>query len=213
LDYFGNHREWHRDFTSPAADVLEGMLKLETEKFKFYPKLKLTNVNDHIYFNRDKLPEQVSGAAQMLSPEIHLRWQFLRRLELNTQVKYTTVTGDAQDVFRIPEWLINTQLSYRNSIFQDNMQLQFGIDTQYRSSFYGHDYDPTIQQFFLQDHFDIPEYFLADVFVNFRVGRALLFAKFVFANQGLSIPGYFTAPYYLGQHRVFDWGITWQFYD
>jgi hypothetical protein len=93
------------------------------------------------------------------------------------------------------------------------MQLQFGIDTQYRSSFYGHDYDPTIQQFFLQDHFDIPEYFLADVFVNFRVGRALLFAKFVFANQGLSIPGYFTAPYYLGQHRVFDWGITWQFYD
>ena len=77
--------------------------------------------------------------------------------------------------------------------------------------FYGHDYDPTIQQYFLQDHFDIPEYLLADVFVNFKVGRAVLFAKLVFANEGFNIPGYFPTPYYLGQHRVFDWGIIWQF--
>lgn len=213
FDYFGNHREWHLNFTSPAADVLEGTIKLETGRFKLYPKVKLTNVNDHIFFNQDKLPEQASGAAQILSPEIGLNWRFLRRLELNTQVIYSTVTGEAEEVFRIPEWLINTQLSYRNAIFDQKLEMQVGIDTHYRSSFYGNDYDPTIQQFFLQDHFNIPDYFLADVFVNFKVGRALLFAKLVFANQGLSIPGYFTAPYYLGQHRVFDWGITWQFYD
>ncbi len=212
-DYFGNHREWHLNFTSPAADVIEGAIKLETENIKFYPRIKLTNVNDHIYFNQDKLPEQASGAAQMFSPELSFNWRFLRRLELNVLGVYTTVTGDAKEVFRIPEWLVNTQLSYRNDIFKGNMELQFGIDTQYRSSFYGHDYDPTIQQYFLQDHFNIPDYLLADLFINFRVGRALLFAKLVFANQGMGLPGYFTAPYYLGQHRVFDWGLTWQFYD
>ena len=212
-DYFGNHREWHLNFTSPAADVLQGRFKIESENFGFYPKITLTNVNDHIYFNQEKLPQQASGAAQILSPEVMLNVRFLKRMELSVQAIYATVTGEAEDVFRIPEWLINTQVSYRNSIFNDKLELQLGIDTQYRSSFYGHDYDPTIQQFFLQDHFDIPDFFLADVFVNFKVGRALLFAKLVYANQGLSTPGYFTAPYYLGQRRVFDWGITWQFYD
>ncbi len=212
-DYFGNHREWHLNFTSPTADVLEGRIKLETERFKFYPKISLTNVNDHIYFNQLKLPEQASGAVQILSPEISLSWKFLRRLELNTQIVHTTITGPAEDVFRIPDWLINTQISYTNNLFNDKMEMQIGIDTQYRSAFYGHNYDPTVQQFFIQDSFEIPEYLLADIFVNFRVGRALLFAKLVFANQGLSLPGYFTAPYYLGQSRVFDWGITWQFYD
>lgn len=134
-------------------------------------------------------------------------------MELSSFAVFTQVTGEAANVFRIPEWLINSQLSYRNNIFKNKLEIQVGVDAQYRSSFKGHDYDPTIQQFYLQDNFDIPEYFLADAFVNFKVGRALLFAKLVFLNQGISIPGYFTAPYYLGQHRVFDWGITWQFYD
>ncbi len=212
-NYFGNHREWHLRFTSPTADALEASLKLETEKLKFYPKLSLTNINNHVYFNQSKLPDQASGAAQILSPEISLSWKFLRRLELNTQIVYTTVTGQADEVFRIPEWLINTQLAYTNNIFKNKLGIQIGIDTQYRSAYFGHDYDPTIQQFYIQDDFEIPEYLLADLFVNFKIGRALLFAKFVFANQGLGQLGYFTAPYYLGQQRVLDWGITWQFYD
>ena len=212
-DYFGNHREWHLAFTSPSADVIEGSLKLQTEKVDFYPKVTLTNVNDHIYFNQSKLPDQASGAAQIFSPEILFNWRFLSKLELSTQVVYATVTGEAEEVFRVPEWLINTQLAYNDNIFDDKLEIQVGIDTQYRSAFYGHDYDPTIQQYFLQDEFEIPDYLVADVFVNFKVGRALLFAKLVFANQGLNIPGYFTAPYYLAQRRVFDWGITWQFYD
>jgi hypothetical protein len=213
FDYFGNHREWHLSFTSPSADVIAGAIKLETENFSFYPKVTLTNVNDHIYFNQAKLPEQASGAAQILTPEIAFNWRFLKNLELSSQLIYTTITGGAEEVFRIPEWLINTQLAYNNFLFNKKLEMQIGIDTQYRSSFYGNDYDPTIQQFYLQDDFEIPDYLLADVFVNFKVGRALLFAKLVFANQGLSIPGYFTTPYYLGQHRVFDWGIVWQFYD
>jgi hypothetical protein len=212
-DYFGNHREWHLNFSSPTADVLEGKIKLETDRFKFYPKVNLTNVNNHVYFNQSKLPEQVSGSAQILSPEFSLSWQFLNRLELSTQMVYTVITGPAENVFRIPEWLINTQLSYTNDVFNQKMKIQVGVDTQYRSAFLGHNYDPTIQQFYVQDTFEIPEYFLADIFINFKVGRALLFAKFVFANEGLNLPGYFTAPYYLGQHRVFDWGISWQFYD
>ena len=212
-NYFGNHREWHYNFTSPAADVIEGKIKIETDNFKFHPRLKITNVNDHIYFNQQKLPEQASGAAQILSPEINFTWRFLKNVELNSYAVYSTVTGNAADVFRVPEWVINNQLSYRNHLFKHNLEMQFGIDTQYRSAYKGHDYDPTIQQFYLQDDFTIPQYFLVDTFVNFKVGRALLFAKLTFVNQGLNIPGYFTAPYYLGQHRVFDWGITWQFYD
>ena len=212
-DYFGNHREWHLDFVSPTADMLEGKILLETENLKFYPKVSLTNINNHLYFNQSKLPEQASGSAQILSPEVSISWRFLKKLELRSQLVHSTITGAAGDVFRIPKWLINTQLAFTSSPFKGKMELQTGIDTQYRSAFFGHNYDPTIQQYHLQDGFEIPDYFIADVFINFRVGRALLFAKMVFANQGLTQPGYFTAPYYRGQQRVFDWGITWQFYD
>ena len=135
FDYFGNHREWHLNFSSPSSDILEAMLKVEFEKFRIYPKVRLTNVNDHIYFNQSKLPEQASGAAQIFSPEVAFSWQFLKKMELTSQIIYSTITGDASDVFRIPNWLINTQLSYRNIAFDGKLELQLGIDTQYRSSF------------------------------------------------------------------------------
>ncbi len=212
-DHFGNHGEWHNAFTNPSMDALQGKIKLELPNLKFHPTLTLTNVNDHIYFNQAQRPEQASGAAQILSPEVNLDWQFLTNWNLQTQITYATVTGNAKDVFRIPEWLITTKIAYTNFLFKDKLQAQVGLDTQFRSAYFGHNYDPTVQQFYLQDTFEIPEYLTADFFLNFRVGRALLFAKLVFLNQGLDRAGYFTAPYYLGQGRVFDWGFTWQFYD
>ena len=212
-DYFGNHAEWHNSFTSPTADVLFGRVNAEFESLKIYPALTITNVNDHIYFNQQKVPAQASGAAQILSPEVTLDWNFLRRMNLQGQVVYAEVTGDERQVFRVPKWLINAKLAYSNMLFKQKLEVQFGIDAQYRSAYFGHDYIPFVQHYFIQDDFEIPEYFLADLFVNFRVGRALLFMRLVFLNQGLDRPGYFTAPYYLGQRRVFDWGISWRFYD
>ncbi len=212
-DYFGNHGEWHNSFTSPTADVLSARLKVETSSFRIYPAFALTNVNDHIYFSQSKVPDQASGAAQILVPEVSLDWSFLTNLNFQGQVMYAEVTGDAREVFRIPKWLINAKLSYASWLFKEKLELQFGVDAQYRSAYFGHDYLPQVQQYFIQDDFEIPEYLLADFFVNFRVGRALLFMKLVFLNQGLNRPGYFTAPYYLGQKRVFDWGVTWRFYD
>ena len=213
-NYFGNHGEWQNSFTSPTADVLAGSLDVTPIKaLRLRPAVTITNINDHIYFNQQMQPTQASGAAQIFTAEAQVDWHFLKRFHINTQIVSTGITGDAKDIFRIPDWLINSKITYTNLLFNEKLEAQFGLDLQYRSSFFGHDYDPSVQQFFLQDTFEIPDYFLADFFINFRVGRALLFAKLVFLNQGLDRPGYFTAPYYMGQNRVFDWGFTWQFYD
>ncbi len=212
-DYFGNHDEWHLNFTSPTADRLKGKILLETNNLRFQPALEITNVNDHLYFNQSKRPDQASGAAQIVTPEIYLDWDFLKNFNLESRGTYALVTGGAENIFRIPDWLVTTKLAYTNFLFKDKLEAQIGIDTQYRSAYFAYGYDPKVQQFYLQDEFEVPEYFLADLFLNFRVGRAILFAKLVFLNEGLDRPGYFTTPYYLGQFRVFDWGFTWQFYD
>ena len=64
----------------------------------------------------------------------------------------------------------------------------------------------------LQNDFDMPSYFLADVFVNIKIKTVRLFLKYAYINQKTG-KGYFASPYYPGQPKGFDLGLSWMFYD
>ena len=211
--YFGNHYEWHNNFDPTNTDQLKGMITWDRNSYFIRPYLSLTNLSKYIYFNQSKLPEQAGGSAQILTPGASLGITLFKNLHLETDWTYTAVTGDDDQLFRVPEWFGSGKIYYTNFLFNRALQAEIGLDLHFQSAYKGNAYDPVTQQFYLQDTFTIPEYWTSDVFINFKVGRARIFAKLVFANQALTEGGYFTAPYYIGQPSVFDWGINWQFFD
>ncbi|MDN5200397.1 hypothetical protein QQ008_03470 [Fulvivirgaceae bacterium BMA10] len=211
--YFGNHYEWNNNFSSSLANQLKAFLKFDLGTLSLRPNVALSTVDKHIYFNQQKLPEQASGSASIISPGLDIHYNFLKNLHLKTNFVYTKLSGNAADKFRIPEIFVNTKFYYENNLFKKVMLAQFGLDIHWQSNYFAMDYDPITQQFFLQDTFEVSSYPLIDLYMSFKVKRFRGFLKMTNVGQGLTADGYFTTPYYTGQPRTFDFGINWLFFD
>jgi hypothetical protein len=72
---------------------------------------------------------------------------------------------------------------------------------------------PATQQFYLQNRFQVENYFLMDFFFNFRIKRLVATTKISNTLLGLVGKGYFASPVYLQQPRAFEVVINWLFFD
>lgn len=213
LYYFGNHYNWENDFEPQRADRLGGELNVKVGPLTLKPALNLTRVANYVYFGLDSQPLQSTSGQLLVNPSATMNLTIGKAFHINPQVIYTVVTGNDADIWRIPEWLINARIYYEGVWFNNYMPIQIGVDANWKSTYDGFAYNPVIQQFHLQNGFSIESYAAADLFINFKVGNARYFAKMTHINQPGNADGYFITPYYPGQHRVLDFGVTWYFFD
>jgi len=212
--YFSNHYEWFNDFGAVQSDNFKAMFKIPLKKIAIRPFLNLTMIKDYIYFNENKMPSQASGFAQLYSPGIDIDFQFGKYLYWDNQAIYTFKTGEeeARDVFRIPPIFVNSSIYYSRFMFNQKLLMSIGVNAHYQSNYFADGYDPITQQFYLQNDFEIPSYFIADAFVNLKIRTVRLFLKYAYINQKAG-KGYFATPYYPGQPKGLDLGLSWMFYD
>lgn len=212
--YFSNHYEWFNSFGSVQSDNFKALFKIPLKKINIRPFLSLSMIKNYIYFNEEKMPSQATGFVQLYSPGIDLNFQFGKYLHWDNQFIYTFKTGEegARDIFRIPPIFINSSIYYSRFMFNNNLLMSIGLNTHYQSNYFADGYDPITQQFYLQNDFELPDYFLADVFVNIKIKTVRLFLKYAYINQKAG-KGYFATPYYPGQPKGLDLGLSWMFYD
>jgi len=212
--YFSNHYEWYNSFGSVQSDNIKVLFKIPLKKIAIRPFLNLSMLKNYIYFDVDKMPTQASGFAQLYSPGLDLNFQFGKNLHWDNQFIYTFKTGDeeARDVFRIPPIFVNSSIYYSRFMFNEKLLMSIGLNTHYQSNYFADGYDPITQQFYLQNDFELPSYFLANVFVNIKIKTVRLFLKYAYINQKTG-KGYFASPYYPGQPKGLDLGLSWMFYD
>ena len=75
-------------------------------------------------------------------------------------------------------------------------------------------YNPSYQQFHLQNTFDVYAYPVLDFFLDFRINRTRVLLKYNHLNAGLlSREGYFVTPDYTGYRSFLDLGISWYLFD
>jgi hypothetical protein len=211
--YWGNHYFWENSFNNVLSDNLKGQYTYMYKSLIIKPKASFTRISNYIYFNEEKRPEQASGDITILSPGLELNTSFNQRIFLVADAYYTLLGGASKDKIRIPTYFANARLYFANAIFGGKMEIQSGFDMNYKSAYYGMGYDPITQQFHLQNNFKIPGYVWADFYTNIKVSRIRIFAKVTHINQGIIDEGYFITPYYTGQKRIFDLGISWMFFD
>lgn len=212
--YFGNHNEWHNSFEPMVTDELKGVINVEVGPLLLKPRVSISNVNRYLYFDEAAKPAQSNGFSQILSPGVDFKITFFRNMHFETATTYTIVTGDAKDNIRIPALFANASLYYTNFVFKEKLQLRGGFEGHFQTAYYAHDYDPVTMQFYLQNYFEIPQYYTADFFVNFKISSARIFFKINNFTQFIGMTdGYFTTPFYTGQRGGIDLGINWLFYD
>jgi hypothetical protein len=99
-------------------------------------------------------------------------------------------------------------------LFDDNVYVQMGVDVRFRSSFFADAYQPSLQQFHLQNSFEVQGYPVVDLFLDFRINRTRVLFKYNHLNAGLMAQeGYFVTPDYTGYRSFLDLGISWYLFD
>ncbi len=212
--YFGNHHEWYNNFKPTSSDYLKGSIILNSKVITFAPSLTLTNIKNNITYGYNQEPIQTPGNVQILSPGLTLNLTLFDKFHLDNEIIYTLISGDsaAANTIRIPDVFVNSKIYFGGYLFNKNIYVQTGLDMHYKSDYFAPAYDPTIQQFYLQDNFVVPSYLIADLFLDFQIEQVTVFIKFTHINQKVN-DGYFTFPDFTGQKKVLDVGLRWLFFD
>ena len=216
--YFGNHYEWRNNFIQGLSTELHGGLKVNFGPMYLVPSVRLSTLDEFIYFDQSKQPAQADGAALVsrfggdFNAVLPTNKERGSAFHFENQAFYTVVSGDASSLIRVPEWFYNGRHYWRGSIFQQSVPVEIGFNIHAKSSFFANDYDPVTAQFFLQDDFEVNGFLAIDAFLNMRIDKVFAFVKVTHLNQAAN-SGYFVTPLYPGQPRVFDLGVKWLFFD
>lgn len=212
--FVGNHHRWENNFSDVGVDQVKGTIKADIKSISLRPSMTLNRINNFVYFNTDRQATQASGQAFMIMPALEAKMAIGKKFKLETEVIFTQITGDAADAFRIPTWFNNTKFYFDSPLFDNNVVVQMGIDARFRSSYFAEAYDPSLQQFHLQNTFNVYAYPIFDVFLDFRINRTRVLFKYNHLNAGMmSQEGYFVTPDYTGYRSFLDLGISWYLFD
>jgi hypothetical protein len=212
--YRGNHREWENEFNDIGVDQIKGTVKVPLEKIQLRPSLTLTRINNYVFLGTDITAQQAAGQIFMLMPSVKASLPIGKKFRIDSELIYTQVTGESADVLRIPAWYNNTRFYFDGPLFDDNVYVQMGMDVRFRSSFFADAYQPSLQQFHLQDDFEVKGYPVLDLFLDFRINRTRVLVKYNHLNAGLMAQeGYFVTPDYTGYRSFLDLGISWYLFD
>jgi hypothetical protein len=220
----GNHYRWNYTPDVPAGRTSDGTLRntlvnqltgrLSQKLGPHYLDASVTTatINDLVYYNQQAVPAQLEGAKVVLTGTLRHRFN-LGKFFFDNQA--TGTIGGEGEGLRIPKLVANGKAYYQGYLFKKAMFSQVGAEVYYQSRFKGYDYSPSTQQFYLQDHFTIRNYSVADVFFITDIKTVSVFLKVAYVNQGLYSfgNGYFATPLYSGLPRRFQFGIRWQFFD
>lgn len=159
------------------------------------------------------MPEQVNGTTTFIQPGLDFSFNFLRHFYLSGKAIYNLSSGSTTEAFPIPDLMLNFNFYYHNLLFQDNLELQVGLDNHWKSDYFAPDYSVSTNQYFIQQRFEVPSYLISDAYLSIKLGHAYVFAKFNNLVQLITGEGYFAAPDYIGKRPLFDFGFYWMFFD
>ena len=208
-NYIGNHFAWQNNFKMMGTNTIYGSIPLKAGNIQFTPEVQYNLVTNYIYYDTTATPRQHGNAFSLLRLGATTNIP-LKRWNLSGMAYYTVNSNE--NIIRIPTYFASGQLTF-DFVHAKVLFIQVGVSAMYRSGYYADAYMPITQQFHLQDNFKVDGYVVGDLFANVRIKRIRLAFKMAHINQGLSAPGYFQTPGYLGMRRAFSFGINWPLFD
>ncbi len=200
---------WKNDFANIEFDQLAGGIEVNTKHFYVKPSVTIQRIGSWVYYDSLGTATQAREAIAIFRTSIALGGNF-GRFEWQSNVHATTQTGP--DIIRMPNLVANANFAL-NVQYKKLLYMQFGIDVIGQSAYYGDTYQPAIQQYHLQNRYELPAFVQVDPYVSLRINRVRLFFKMANATQGLLTDNYYSAYLYPAMSRGFAYGVKWLLFD
>ena len=206
--YIGNHDIWVTNLN--PVKTINAEAKYVNTRLRTEFGIGLNNTIDYVYFNDQNLPDQASNIL-VLTAWAKQKFRAGRHFHFDQTVYYQKSSDE--NVLSLPALSVHSHNYYNNQLFNKALELNIGIDLFYNTRFYADKYSPSTMQFYNQDTEKTGNYPKIDVFMNFRIKRAVLFAKYEHVNYYLTNGNYFSALDYPINPAMFKFGIRWNFFD
>jgi len=200
---------WNNEFNNVLFDQLNGSLHLKYKNLYLNPFVTIQRISNYAYFDTLSNSKQTSEAIGVFRTGVDIGGHF-GKFSWATKLYANTQTGP--DVIRMPNLLADVNLAL-NVQYKKLLYMQFGIDLHHQSAYFADAYQPAIQQYHLQDKFQLPGFIQEDVYLSMRINRVRLFFKFANVNQGLLTDNYYTSYLHPAMVRSFGYGVRWLLFD
>ena len=207
--YVGTHDQWENDFK--AVKTIDIRARYVNQRLRTDVGASFTNIFSHVSFDSTIMPRQTSKALIVFTA-----WakEVFKAGPVYFDQRVYVQKSTQEDILSLPTVALYSHNYYQDWLFKHALELQFGIDLFYNTSFYADNYMPSIMQFYNQKVYKTGNYPKVDVFLNLHIKRAQLFVKYEHVNFHLKERGnFFSAADYPINPAMLKFGVQWDFFD
>ncbi len=209
LSYEANNISWSNRFNKTEVFNTRfsiryfNRINTSMELFSSY-----TDIKNPIFFNLFRQPQQIEGVSQVIQTGFNAKLK-LKKWNFENQTVYQYTGG--YEIIKIPQLHTNLLAEYTFGAFKNKMDVTVGTSIRYYSKFEAPLFDPTTNQFYLADSYEVGNYPFVDVFLKARIQRFKILIQSTHVNQGLMGSKYFYFPHYPANDRMFKVALSWLF--
>jgi len=209
--FSGNHDRWLINMRNQQEQSIR--LRAKKNLWQLSAGGNLNLISNWVYFDKFAQPQQSESSTILGSAYLEKYFQAGPFRSKNM------ILAQYTPAIEIPLPLIVASTStymHHDLLFpktKGKLEIEYGIDLRYCSSYQGYAYRPSTGAFYLQDQQKLGNYPYLDVFLIMRVKRTRIFVKWEHVNAGLTGNNIFPVLNYPVKERFIKYGVYWHFYD
>ena len=210
-----------------------GHVELVSNKIDGYGYFKNTSNTSDKYSKHIVEPTQFENSIDYLKIRFQNNLHFGKFSFINTaqyqELSYVNpnlVGGDlgtqiiTHQPIDVPKWLLRSSIVFSSHIFRKQMFINTGITFRFFNDHKARQYNPLLGQFSVQDHTEIGEFPLAELFINAKIQQTRLFLKFEnfgsWIEQRLderTLYDFYSDPVTPYRDPIIRFGLIWNFFQ
>lgn len=201
--YYSKYFMWDHDFGDIRRVYVGGRLHIPFTNTTLSAGVE--NLQNFIYFDRDKNIQQENSSIQVLTARVE---QNLRLGVFNWDNEAVYQTSSDEAVVPVPTLSLYSNMYLKTKIVNE-LTLQLGVDAHYHTRYFAPGYEPALLQFYNQQEKEIGNYPISTVYANMHLKQTRFFVMFYNVATKLIKPlEYFSLPGYPVNPFVFKMGLS-----
>lgn len=201
--YYSKYFMWDHDFGDIRRVYVGGKLHIPFTNTTLSAGVE--NLQNFIYFDRDKNIQQENSSIQVLTARVE---QNLRLGVFNWDNEAVYQTSSDEAVVPVPTLSLYSNMYLKTKIVNE-LTLQLGVDAHYHTRYFAPGYEPALLQFYNQQEKEIGNYPISTVYANMHLKQTRFFVMFYNVATKLIKPlEYFSLPGYPVNPFVFKMGLS-----
>ena len=198
---------WNNNFDKSFNSELGFKYLLPTHKLE--AGLSYFLLDNHVYFDESLLPQQRSGAINLVQLYVKkdFKWGIFHLENL------IMLQSSDDEVVSLPSWWSRHSFYAKKRIFNNIMLARFGFDLRMSDSYFANSFNPALGHYHIQSSREVDFYPALDVHFGFVIEKFRIFVKLENMTSVLTDDVFYQVPLYPQKEMAFRFGISWRFLD